>query len=125
MTVTTLVVVPLRTGGLLVDQFGTLVTESVATLRALRIVLLRVAEAMEDGLLEDLVAGLRALSEAVELIDTVSGQIDRALPVLDATAPTLGLMNGTLAQLNTTLTQIDAIPGVRMARKLVTRPTLS
>ena len=108
--------------GRLAGRLLVLADETAVTLRAARVVLLKVAEAMEAGLVDDLVAGLRDVSEAVALIDRVSGQIDRALPVLDATAPTLGLMNTTLAQLDATLTQLQSMPGVRMAKRLVGRP---
>lgn len=102
-----------------------LLAETVATLLAARAVLLHLARALDEGLLETVADGVAGIREAIELMDRVSRQIDQAMPVLDATAPTLGLMNGTLAQLNTTLAQIDALPGVRMARRLVVRPVTS
>jgi len=52
----------------------------------------------------------------------VTVQIDQAMPVLEATAPALGLMNGSIAQLNSTVAQIEGLRGVRMARRLVSRP---
>lgn len=107
----------------LAEQAAIALAETLVTLRAARVVLLKVAEAMEAGLVDELVAGLRDISDAVALIERVSGQIDRALPVLDATAPTLGLMNNTLAQLDATLAQLQSMPGVRMAKRLVGRPS--
>ena len=95
----------------------------MVTVRAARIVLLRVADALEAGLLDDLVAGLEDVSRAVALVERVSDQVDQAMPVLDSATPTLALMNSTLAQLEVTLAQLQSMPGVRMAKRLVGRPT--
>lgn len=93
--------------------------DAVETARAARTVLVHLAAALEDGALDDLRAGLTDIGVAVELMQTMTVQIEQALPVLDATAPALGVMNGTLAQLNATAVQIEGLPGVRMARRLV------
>ena len=111
-----------RHTGRLVVTAGDLVEETVVTARAARIVLLRVADALEAGLLDDLVAGMEDVSRAVALVERVSGQVDQALPVLDSATPTLALMNSTLAQLEVTLAQLQSMPGVRMAKRLVGRP---
>ena len=96
--------------------------EVTLTASALRTVLVAVADAVEDGFVDELRTGLRDVGLAVELMDVVTRQLDQAMPVLDATAPTLGVMNSTLAQLDGTLAQLDALPGVRMARRFVGRP---
>ena len=101
---------------------GDLLEETVVTVRAARIVLLRVADALEAGLLDDLVAGMEDVSRAVALVERVSDQVDQAMPVLDSATPTLALMNSTLAQLEVTLAQLQSMPGVRMAKRLVGRP---
>jgi len=92
------------------------------TTRALQRLLLVVADAIEDGLLLELRSGFTDIRRAVELLEQVTVQIDNALPVLEATAPALGLMNGSIAQLNATVVQLEGLPGVRMARRLVSRP---
>ncbi len=104
------------------SQVSLLLREVTITAHALQRVLLVVADAVEDGFLEELRAGLRDVRAAVELMQTVSGQLDQAMPVLDATTPALRVMNSTLTQLNATIAQLDALPGVRMARRFVGRP---
>lgn len=111
-----------RQTGRWVEDAGDLLEETVVTVRAARVVLLRVADALEAGLLDDLVAGMEDVSRAVALVERVSDQVDQALPVLDSATPTLALMNSTLAQLELTLAQLQAMPGVRMAKRLVGRP---
>lgn len=93
--------------------------DAAETARAARTVLVHLAAALEDGALDDLRTGVADIAVAVELMQTMTTQIDRALPVLDATAPALGMVNGTLAQLNATVVQIEGLPGMRMARRLV------
>jgi hypothetical protein len=110
-------------GERLAGHLGHLVRELTVTARALQKVLLVVAEAVEDGFLEELRAGLHNVAVAVELMAVVNTQLDQAMPVLDATAPTLKVMNTTLAQLNSTMTQLDTLPGVRIARRFVGRPS--
>lgn len=109
-------------GERLASRLGVLLRELRLTATALHTVLLAVAEAVEDGFVDELRAGLREVAVAVELMAVVNQQLDRAMPVLDATTPTLGVMNATLAQLNATISQLDTLPGVRMARRLVARP---
>jgi hypothetical protein len=109
-------------GERLMAQTTQLMRELTVTARAMQKVLLVVAEAMEEGFLEELRIGLHNVAVAVELMATVNQQLDQAMPVLDATTPTLKLMNSTLAQLNSTIAQLDALPGVRMARRFVGRP---
>jgi hypothetical protein len=106
----------------LAAQLGTVLRELTVTARALQKVALVVAEAVEDGFLDELRAGLRDVAHAVELMAVVSSQLDQAMPVLDATAPSLKVMNTTLAQLNGTIAQLDTFPGVRIARRFVGRP---
>ena len=110
------VVVPLR------DQAALVLGEVWLTTRALQRLLLVLADAIEDGLLVELRSGFADIRRAVELMEQVTMQIDNALPVLEATAPALGLMNGSIAQLNATVAQLEGLPGVRMARRLVSRP---
>lgn len=110
-------------GERLTDQLGALLGELTLTAQALQRLLLALADAVEDGFLDELRGGLRNISSAVELMATVSDQLDQAMPVLDATTPSLKVMNSTLAQLNATITQLEALPGVRMARRIVGRPT--
>ena len=110
------VVAPLR------DQATLVLGEVWLTTRALQRLLLVVADAIEDGLLVELRSGFADIRRAVELMEQVTVQIDNALPVLEATAPALGLMNGSIAQLNATVAQLEGLPGVRMARRLVSRP---
>jgi hypothetical protein len=98
--------------------------DTAETARAARTVLVHLAAALEAGALDDLRAGLADIGVAVDLMQTMTVQIEQALPVLDATAPALGMVNGTLAQLNATAVQIEGLPGMRMARRLV-RPTPS
>lgn len=105
-----------------VDRTGTLLHELAVTARAVQQVMLALADAVEDGLLDELRAGLGNVAVAVELMAVVNQQLDQAMPVIDATAPTLKVMNTTLAQLNSTITQLDALPGVRIARRFVGRP---
>lgn len=109
-------------GERLVEQVGVLARELTVTVKALQRVLLVVADAVEDGFLDELRGGLRDISVAVELITVVNGQLEQAMPVIDATAPTLKVMNSTLAQLNGTIAQLEALPGLRMARRFVGRP---
>ncbi len=109
-------------GGRLAERTSTLLRELRVTARATQRVLLALAEAIDEGFLEEVRGGLRTISSAVELMATVSEQLDQALPVLDATTPTLRVMNSTLDQLNGTIAQLDALPGVRMARRFVMRP---
>jgi hypothetical protein len=92
------------------------------TTKALQRLLLVLADAIEDGLLVELRDGFADIRRAVELMEQVTLQLDQAMPVLEATAPALGLMNGSIAQLNSTVAQLEGIPGVRMARRLVSRP---
>lgn len=92
------------------------------TLAAGRTLLLALAEAVEDGLLDDVRAGMHQVTAAVELMEQVNRQMADALPVLHATAPSLGMVNATLAQLDATVSQLDALPGVRLARRFVSRP---
>lgn len=117
-----LVVVGRQQTGRLVGGAGDLVEEVVVTVRAARIVLLRVADALEEGPIDDLGAGLEDVSRAAALVERVSGQVDRALPVLDSATPTLALMNSTLAQLELTLAQLQSMPDVRMTKRLAGRP---
>jgi hypothetical protein len=112
-------------GERLAERAGVLLREIGVTAQALQQVLLAVADAVEDGFLDELRAGLRDVAIAVELISVVNDKLDQAMPVLDATAPTLKLMNSTLTQLNGTIAQVEALPGVRMARRFVARPGAS
>jgi hypothetical protein len=109
-------------GGRLVTWAGEVLHEVSVTAKALQTVLLTVAEAMDDGFLDELRAGMHHVAAAVELMAVVSAQLDQAMPVLDATTPSLKVMNSTLAQLNATITQLETLPGVRIARRLVARP---
>lgn len=109
-------------GERLADQLSALLGELTLTAQAMQRLLLALAEAVEDGFLEELRGGLRNISSAVELMATVSEQLDQAMPVLDATTPALRVMNSTLDQLNATIAQVEALPGVRMARRFVGRP---
>lgn len=109
-------------GELVAGQVSTFVREVTVTARALQQVLLAVADAVDDGLLDELRVGLQHVSAAVDLMAVVSTQLDQAMPVLDATTPTLRLMNSTLAQLNGTIAQLEGLPGVRIARRFVGRP---
>lgn len=109
-------------GDALREQLGVVLREVTLTARALQRLLLVVTEALEDGLLVELRSGFGDIRRAVELMEQVSGQIESAMPVLEATGPTLGLMNGSIAQLNATVAQLEGLPGVRMARRLVSRP---
>lgn len=104
------------------EQASLVLAEVWLTTRALQRLLLVVADAIEDGLLLELRSGFADLRRAVELMEQVTVQIDQALPVLEATAPAFGLMNGSIAQLNSTVAQLEGLPGVRMARRLVSRP---
>ena len=104
------------------EQTSLVLGEVWLTTRALQRLLLVVADAIEDGLLLELRSGFTDIRRAVELLEQVTVQIDNALPVLEATAPALGLMNGSIAQLNATVVQLEGLPGVRMARRLVSRP---
>lgn len=104
------------------EQASLVLGEVWLTTRALQRLLLVVADAIEDGLLVELRSGFADIRRAVELMEQVTVQIDNALPVLEATAPALGLMNGSIAQLNATVAQLEGLPGVRMARRLVSRP---
>ena len=104
------------------EQTSLVLGEVWLTTRALQRLLLVVADAIEDGLLVELRSGFADIRRAVELMEQVTAQIDNALPVLEATAPALGLMNGSIAQLNATVAQLEGLPGVRMARRLVSRP---
>lgn len=110
------------TGERLVGRVSTLLHEVTVTAQAMQQVLLALAEAVEDGLVDELRVGLRNIAVAVELMAVVNHQLDQAMPVIDATAPTLKVMNTTLAQLNSTIAQLDALPGVRIARRFVGRP---
>lgn len=92
------------------------------TAAAGRTLLLAVAEAVDDGLLEEVRSGMHQVAVAVELMEQVNRQMAEALPVLNATAPSLGMVNATLAQLDATVGQLDALPGVRLARRFVARP---
>ncbi len=103
-------------------QLSVVLGEVWMTTRALQRLLLVVTEAIEDGLLLELRDGFADIRRAVELMEQVTVQIEQAMPVLEATAPALGLMNGSIAQLNATVAQLEGIPGVRMARRLVSRP---
>jgi hypothetical protein len=107
---------------LLAARLGAVLHELTITARALQKVVLVVAEAVEDGFLDELRSGLRDITHAVELMAVVSSQLDQAMPVLDATAPSLKVMNSTLTQLNSTIAQLDTLPGVRIARRFVGRP---
>jgi hypothetical protein len=107
---------------LLRDQTRVVLAEVWTTTRAVQRLLLVVADAIEDGLLLELRSGFADIRRAVELMEQVTVQIDQAMPVLEATAPALGLMNGSIAQLNATVAQLEGLPGVRMARRLVSRP---
>jgi hypothetical protein len=109
-------------GGRAASRMGTVAREVTVTARALQKVLLAVAEAVEDGFLDELRAGLRDVATAVELVALVNAQLEQAMPVIDATAPTLRVMNTTLAQLNGTIAQLEGLPGVRIARRFVGRP---
>ena len=104
------------------EQTSLVLGEVWLTTRALQRLLLVVADAIEDGLLVELRSGFADIRRAFELMEQVTLQIDNALPVLEATAPALGLMNGSIAQLNATVAQLEGLPGVRMARRLVSRP---
>jgi hypothetical protein len=108
--------------GVLREQSSAVLAEVWLTTRALQRLLLVVADAIEDGLLLELRSGFADIRRAVELMEQVTVQIEQAMPVLEATAPALGLMNGSIAQLNATVAQLEGIPGVRMARRLVSRP---
>jgi hypothetical protein len=110
------------TGERVAGQVGTFLHEVGVTARAMQQVLLALADAVDDGLIDELRMGLRHVAVAVELMAVVNAQLEQAMPVLDATAPTLRVMNTTLAQLNSTITQLDALPGVRIARRIVSRP---
>ncbi len=107
---------------LLRAQTAAVLAEVWLTARTVQRLLAAVADAVDDGLLAELRSGFEDIRRAVELMEQVTVQIDQALPVLEATAPALGLMNGSIAQLNATVTQLEGLPGVRMARKLVSRP---
>jgi hypothetical protein len=109
-------------GERLAEQVGALVRELTVTAKALQRVLVAVADAVEDGFLDELRGGLRNVAVAVELMAVVNQQLEQAMPVIDATAPTLKLMNTTLAQLNGTIAQLETFPGVRIARRFVGRP---
>ena len=109
-------------GGRVAGQLGSFAHEVTITAKALHQVLLALAEAVDDGLVDELRAGLRNVAVAVELMAVVNQQLDQAMPVIDATAPTLKVMNTTLAQLNSTIAQLEALPGVRIARRFVGRP---
>lgn len=110
-------------GSRMAEQASFLCHQVATTARALQRVLLALAEAVDDGFLDEVRQGLRTISDAVDLMATVSNQLDQAMPVLDATTPTLKVMNSTLAQLDSTIAQLEALPGVRMARRFVGRPT--
>jgi hypothetical protein len=110
--------------GVLREQSSAVLAEVWLTTRALQRLLLVVADAIEDGLLLELRSGFADIRRAVELMEQVTVQIEQAMPVLEATAPALGLMNGSIAQLNATVAQLEGIPGVRMARRLVSRPAV-
>jgi hypothetical protein len=110
------------TGERVAGQVGSLLHEVAVTAKAVQQVTLALAEAVDDGLIDELRLGLRHVAVAVELMAVVNQQLDQAMPVLDATTPTLRLMNTTLTQLNSTMAQVDALPGVRMARRFVARP---
>lgn len=112
-----------RTGDRVSGTLGPLAAESIATLGAIRVLVHQLAEAVEQGLVEEMRQGMVDMARAVALMEQVANQMEQALPVLDATAPTLGMVNGTLAQLNATVAQVEALPGLRMARRLVSRPT--
>lgn len=112
-----------RVEEVLAGTIGPLAAESLATLRALRVLLHQLAEAVEEGLVEEMRQGMADMARAVALMEQVADQMEQALPVLDATAPTLGMVNGTLAQLNATVAQVEALPGMRIARRLVSRPS--
>lgn len=118
-----LVVLGAQRGERLADQLGALLVELRLTTQAMQRLLLALADAVEDGFLEEVRGGLRNISSAVELMATVSDQLDQAMPVLDATTPALRVMNSTLAQLDASIAQLEALPGVRMARRFVGRPT--
>lgn len=96
--------------------------ESLVSLRAARGLLHALADAVDEGLLDEVTAGLADVRTAVALMEKVSQQLDQAMPVLHATTPTLGMVNATLAQLDATVSQLDALPGVRLARRFVGRP---
>lgn len=105
-----------------VSRAGALLHELSVTAKALQTVVLVVAEAVEDGFLDELRAGLHHVATAVELMAVVNAQLEQAMPVIDATAPTLKVMNTTLTQLNATIAQLEGLPGVRIARRFVGRP---
>ena len=103
-------------------QASAVLSEVWLTARTVQRLMMAVADAIDDGLLAELRSGFEDIRRAVELMEQVTVQIDQALPVLEATAPALGLMNGSIAQLNSTVAQLEGLPGVRMARRLVSRP---
>lgn len=109
-------------GGRLAGRMSSFAHEVTITAKALQLVLLALADAVDDGLVDELRAGLRNVAVAVELMAVVNEQLDQAMPVIDATAPTLKVMNTTLAQLNSTIAQLEALPGIRIARRFVGRP---
>ena len=111
-----------ETGGRVAARMSSFAHEVSITAKALQQVLLALAEAVDDGLVDELRAGLRNVAVAVELMAVVNQQLDQAMPVIDATAPTLKVMNTTLAQLNSTIAQLEALPGIRIARRFVGRP---
>lgn len=117
-----LVVLGAERGERLADQLGSLLGELTLTAQAVQRLLMALADAVEDGFLDEVRGGLRNISSAVELMATVSDQLDQAMPVLDATTPALKVMNSTLAQLDATIVSLEALPGVRMARRFVGRP---
>jgi ABC-type transporter Mla subunit MlaD len=95
-----------------------LLDEVIETIQVTRPVIAGLADAMETGLLDDVRAALRSLDDAVELVGTLSHQLEQALPIFDATGPALGLVN-------TTIEQVNALPGAKFVRRRITRTPTS
>ena len=87
-----------------------LLDEVIETLRVGRPLLVALAAAVEDGLLVELMAAVRQVDRATDLLEKATDQLDNVLPLLDATAPFTGIVN-------TGIGQVSRLPGVNRVRR--------
>ena len=88
-----------------------LLDEAIQTLAVARPVMITLAKALDEGLLEDVLTALRQVEAANGLMGKATRQLDSMLPLLDATAPLTGIVNSSM-------NQVSNLPGVRRVRQM-------
>lgn len=124
--------------GRVADKTETLLDETTEAVRAARPVIDALAEAVDDGLVDEMRTGVRQLSASTALWNKVSTQVDQTLPLVDRAAravqsamPSFTALSTTSSEMrrareamehlaglvNATLEQLDSLPGARLVRR--------